>query len=54
MISMLRLHASYGAKITKNQTPLYVLLHNFLTRPSFKKTVFQKFVQILKDGPVVK
>ncbi len=32
----LRLHASYGAKITKNLTPLYVLLDYFITRPSFK------------------
>ena len=33
---MLRLHASHGAKTTKNQTPWYVLLDYFIIRPSFK------------------
>ena len=33
----LRLHASYAAKVTKNQIPWYVLLDYFITRSSFKK-----------------
>ena len=33
---LLRLHASYDAKITKNPTPWYVLLDYFITRSFFK------------------
>ena len=34
----LRLHASYGAKITKIQTPWYILLDYFITRPYLKNS----------------
>ena len=35
----------YGAKITKDQTPWYVLLDYFTTRPSFKNIqIFERLV----------